>query len=225
MPQEETVDVLIVSEVMPIVKGLVTARTQSQLTKAVEELYAAYPEVVHEYLEDPQAPGHRFPGPEKDHPKASPHFGYKQGKDGKQAPQSENDKFNTVVKPEVYLKNLVRLIKAFGSQQATLTKLNMRQLVALQALRKAYAAELAKAPIAPPAGGGPAAMQQERRLCPRCGGAPCYCPDGGGQAGKSADGSAGPGSETQKAPTAVTEDRKDFVPQSEPDRPLKNKKT
>lgn len=213
-------DLLYKREIMPIVRSFATARNPSELRKAVEELYAAYPEVTKEYLEDPQAPGHRFPGEEKKHEGGSPHFGYKQGKDGKHAPQSENDKFNPVIKPDPYLKRLAFLAKWFGDRKMPAVAPSDRvvQLKALANLRKALTEET-KAPVSAPAP-QPAAMQQERRLCPRCGGAACYCPDGGGQAGKSADGSAGEGSEAQKGP-AVVEDRKDFVPQSEPDRPLK----
>lgn len=215
MPQ----DLLIAAEVMPIVKNIAYARTGAELQKAVKELYAAYPEVVKEYLEDEPAPGHKFPGEEEPSTiKGSPFFDYKTGKEGRTAPQSPPEKYAPQVDPKAYLKHLGMLVKAFGAQaQKADPTVDPGTLHRLYALRKALSEETKAPVVAPPPAGGAAAMQQERRLCPRCGGAPCYCPDGGGQAGKSADGSAGAGSEETKT---VVMENKDVVPHSEPDRPL-----
>lgn len=238
MPQ----DLLIAAEVMPIVKNIAYARTGAELQKAVKELYAAYPEVVKEYLEDEPAPGHKFPGEEEPSTiKGSPFFDYKTGKEGRTAPQSPPEKYAPQVDPKAYMKRLAILVKAFqpkypndegadekgrkeedadlkrelGTHRA-MRSIGMKAQF-LHALRKALSEETKAPVVTPPPAGGAAAMQQERRLCPRCGGAPCYCPDGGGQAGKSADGSAGAGSEETKT---VVMENKDVVPHSEPNRPL-----
>lgn len=231
-------DLLVASEVMPIVKNLIKAQNVSELTKAVDELYAAYPEVVQEYLEDPQAPGHRFPGDEdKEGHVKKPFFGYKTG--DKPAPQRDPEKAQPTIDPEPYLKRLAVLVKAFGPKRVTVKQLRLspNAFLLLRQIRKAYAEELKASPGAPPAAAAPS---QEKRLCPRCGGAPCYCPDGGGESGpatsapkspvaalgiKSEDGDTSEGSSEQKGPTAVTMDAKDFVEKPSQERPVTPAKT
>jgi hypothetical protein len=195
MPNE----LLYASEIMPIVKDLVEARTASELQKATDKLLGAYPEVVQEYLEWDNP--HKAPGPEEPHDKKSPFFDYKTGK--KPAPQSDPKDYQPTITAEPYLKRAALLAKAFAEKpKPTLKVADWHGLQALHVLAKAARSELAKQPLAP--GAAPPAPTQESRLCPRCGGTPCSCPG----ASKSA--------ETKEA---LVEDREDFVPISPPNRP------
>lgn len=191
-------DLVYLDEVKSILKSAVHG-CNSCLQKVDWAMGAAYDEpIVEEYLEDPQAPGHRFPGPEQPHKGEwkDVAFEYHKGvpsKAGQKAPQVPPDSVSVQIDPVPYIKKAMRVQELFGMNKADPKKDkvtgemvhpvgHLKKAAALLTIVKAYQSELAKAP---PMMQEPADMPpmpgQEDRLCPRCGGGPCKCPGDGEQ--------------------------------------------